>query len=329
MDVEEWSVRVGKVMETYSADRNHELFEDLVLEPTTISTWHEFQNWFSPFKTTGCFRGHADAAWGLHPSFHRKIHQRWKVETETTTAETVEALAPEQNEKAILHDFQRAAHHHYATPLDYRQTVDWLALMQHHGAPTRMLDWTESPYVALFFAMQSSEAEEAALWAIDLAWLRKRSYEILRRHDKSIPERYDPEVFRTYVSGMLFKGGNPDVIVQATPWRNNERMQIQQGKLLCAMKHCPSFPATLLRMLVVPAPATEKQVVSKVRIKRDRRIEFLVELRRMNIHEGSLFPGLDGFARSLGANLEIDVARQREDVNDTLRRYLNEKAAHQ
>jgi hypothetical protein len=327
MDLREWSIRLDKVVETYSAERNQELFEDLVLEPTTISTSDEFQDWFSPFKRMGCFRGHADAAWGLRPSFYRKIHQQWKVETETTTVETVELLDPERNEQAIFYDFQRAAHQYYATPPDDRQIVDWLALMQHHGAPTRMLDWTESPYVALFFAMQSGKAEEAALWAIDLAWLRTRSYEILRHHDKSIPERYNPEVFRTNLNGMLFRGNNPDVIVQATPWRSNERMQIQQGKLLCALNHSPSFPTTLLRMLVVPTLASEKQVVSKARIKRDRRIEFLEELRRMNIHEGSLFPGLDGFARSLGVNLEIDVARQIESRNDTFRRYLKEKAA--
>ena len=189
-----------------------------------------------------------------------------------------------------------------------------------------MLDWTESPYVALFFAMQSGEAEEAALWAIDLAWLRTHSYEILRDHDESIPERYDPEIFRSNLNGMLFSADNPVVIVQATPWRNNERMQIQQGKLLCALNHSPSFPTTLLRMLVVPTLASQKQVVSKARVSRDRRIEFLEELRRMNIHEGSLFPGLDGFARSLGVNLEIDVARQIESRNDTIRRYLKEKA---
>jgi hypothetical protein len=239
----------------------------------------------------------------------------------------VESLDPERNEEAIFYDFQRAAHHHYPTPPDYRQIVDWLALMQHHGAPTRMLDWTESPYVALFFAMQPHEAEDAALWAIDLAWLRTRSYEILRDYDKSIPERYNPEVFRSNLNGMIFRTGNPYVIVPATPWRNNERMQIQQGKLLCALNHSPSFPTTLLRMLIVPALASEKQVVSKVRIKRDRRIEFLEELRRMNIHEASLFPGLDGFARSLGVNLEIEVARQIESRNETFHEYLRNKAA--
>jgi hypothetical protein len=160
-----------------------------------------------------------------------------------------------------------------------------------------------------------------------MAWLRKRSYEILRNHDESIPKGYDPEVFRTKINGMLFRRDNPDVIVQATPWRNNERMQIQQGKLLCALNHIPSFPTTLLRMLVVPTPASEEQVVSKVRIKRDRRIEFLEELRRMNIHEGSLFPGLDGFARSLGVNLEMEVARQIDFRNESLHEYLRNKTA--
>ena len=41
----------------------------------------------------------------------------------------------------------------------------------------------------------------------------------------------------------------------------------------------------------------EGQVVSKVLVKRELRFEFLEELRRMNIHEASLFPGLDGFSR--------------------------------
>lgn len=50
-------------------------------------------------------------------------------------------------------------------------------------------------------------------------------------------------------------------------------------------------------------PSIDRQVVSKVVLKTDQRIQFLEELRRMNIHSASLFPGLDGFARSLAVNL--------------------------
>jgi hypothetical protein len=55
--------------------------------------------------------------------------------------ESVTNLMPEENEETLLRDFQRAAHGNYhAIPFD--EIVDWLALMQHYGGPTRMLDWT-------------------------------------------------------------------------------------------------------------------------------------------------------------------------------------------
>lgn len=56
------------------------------------------------------------------------------------------------------------------------------------------------------------------------------------------------------------------------------------------------------------------QVVSRAMLKRTHRIGLLAELRRMNIHEASLFPGLDGFARSLGTILEISLDEQIEII---------------
>ena len=63
-----------------------------------------------------------------------------------------------------------------------RDTVEWMALMQHHGAPTRLLDWSTSPYVAAFFALEEAVDPTAtcAIWAIDAAWCREQGTTLIR-----------------------------------------------------------------------------------------------------------------------------------------------------
>jgi len=41
--------------------------------------------------------------------------------------------------------------------------------MQHHGAPTRLLDFSYSIYVAAYSAMESADGD-SALWAVDGLW---------------------------------------------------------------------------------------------------------------------------------------------------------------
>ena len=56
------------------------------------------------------------------------------------------------------------------------EKVEWLALMQHYGAPTRLLDWTNSAYVALHFALNNRKStEDCAVWAIDTEWVDEKS----------------------------------------------------------------------------------------------------------------------------------------------------------
>ena len=64
-------------------------------------------------------------------------------------------------EERILRIFKRKAHHFLSAGPLPDDDFEWLALMQHHGAPTRLLDFTWSPYVAAFFALQRATGDAA------------------------------------------------------------------------------------------------------------------------------------------------------------------------
>jgi len=298
-----------KLLAEYDVRRNVELFEELVTEPEPIGTFEDLQRWSTPFGASGCFRGHREASWSLVTTLDRVLLKTVAVEHISETRK----VNPAENERKVLLEFQRGATEHLTVTPALDSVVDWLALMQHHGAPTRLLDWTRSPYVGLFFAIQEDSGREAALWAIDLKWFEQRSHELLRQHYKDWPDASNFGASCRYMNEILFRDDNPYIIVSASPTQLNERMLAQQGQLLCSLRHDVGFSSNLLGMLVHPS-IVERQVVSKAVVKREERINFLEELRRMNVHSASLFPGLDGFARSVAVNLDISVAHQVEDL---------------
>ena len=93
---------------------------------------------------TWTFRGQQDAAWALSTSLQRAaIPGRGSI---------LLTGAEEQ----IIEQFQRRAHHFLRTTPPVKNLIDWMALIQHFGGTTRLLDFTKSFDVAAFFAVEKA-----------------------------------------------------------------------------------------------------------------------------------------------------------------------------
>ena len=109
----------------------------ITVPPITFASWPDLHRRLETYDHRWAFRGMGSANWALQTSLER-----------LSVGPVVQA------ERYLLTAFQRRAHHHVRDCPDSDDYLEWLALMQHHGAPTRLLDCTRSPYVALFFALE-------------------------------------------------------------------------------------------------------------------------------------------------------------------------------
>lgn len=107
-----------------------------------------------------------DVRWGRHESHARStLVFRGLARASYSNVSSLARLQGDyaQLERHLLRNFRKYAHQAAPGPT----TWDWLALGQHHGLPTRLIDWTFSPYVALHFATASWPDDDATLWAVD------------------------------------------------------------------------------------------------------------------------------------------------------------------
>jgi hypothetical protein len=275
-------------------------FDEFVLTEQGAS-WDDFLRWVNELQGSWCFRGQRESEWLLHTSLDRAV----KREYWSPNSSGYYHLDRETEQHDLLFRFQQQAHLYIRNPPSERDLSSWFALMQHHGAPTRFLDWTKSPYVAAYFAFEEQAQEKrkrSAVWAIDLDWLERRGRTLLQSGTAtSVPD--DPGVRAGWINRLLAQTEEA-VIVRVDALRTNERMTAQQGVFLCRLLHAAPFTQTLMRMMIHPE-TPDQPVVRKLEVETKRRTEFLTNLRAMNIHRASLFPGLDGFAQSLRLDLEI------------------------
>ena len=254
---------------TAGAQRSH-------LIETIIDSWEHYLRLVStqPLREWA-FRGQRDASWQLWPTISRELRNRhvasryWKTQ-----------------EHRLIWIFQRKATHFLEKVPEVSDTPQWLALMQHHGGPTRLLDFTWSPYVAAFFALESS-VSDAAVWAINAPRLGTYAY------GPHFPPSERPPSPEQMLSQAGFHGR--DAVAIGEPYFKNRRVIAQSGTF--------AWPYDVTRPL--EAILSKKEgVITKLVLRANIRRQALQELHRMNITYATLFPDLDGLARSLAFELE-------------------------
>jgi hypothetical protein len=251
------------------------------------SKWNGFRNW--------CFRGQSDARWALHSSLTRYVG----------ISKVCSAAWPLQ-ETRIRRIFERKSHL-FLTESPSRDQLEWLALMQHHGAPTRLLDFTWSPYVAAFFALERATSD-AVVWGINLPllWDLHHKFKICGVEVVNADPR-DPDLFEKY-----YLTNSRQFVWQGDPFRMPQRVVAQSGTFLVTSDLSPTLDEILADY---PGSGT---LLIKFVFKTDKiRTQAMASLYSMNITNATLFPGLDGLARSMAYEFEyswqVDVK-----TNDTL-----------
>lgn len=252
------------------------------METQTIKTWDEFVA-VTASLDGWAFRGQRDARWPLLSLLSRHLHDFVPDKTEWR-----------QREERAIRVFRRKAHNYVSDSRILEDDLRCLALMQHHGAPTRLLDFTKSPYVAAFFALEGATGD-AAVFAINtpVLWNTKPKTSPKSSWDKINPSKNSN--FEKY-----FLPSTYDFVWTGEPSQLDRRLMAQSGTFVVPgviekpvedILTAYESNQTLLKKLVLPA--------------RSIRGEGMRSLYRSNITNATLFPDLDGLAKSMSFELEI------------------------
>lgn len=276
------------------------------------------------------FRGHADRDWELKPTLERAADKFLMKYSHLSG-----------HEYLILREFKSVAKQYLKCVPDSNNYIEWMALLQHHGAPTRLLDFTDSIYIAAFFAFESS-TNDSAIWAINSYQLNDKLIQKMQNdpawgirnlvlHDYTIDiankllDHENEKTIQTVEQELL---ENKHMIFTVRPDNRSQRQSIQNSVFLMPSTVELSFQDIITQQCnftfnsLSEENATEITIdelinkelgyntcIFKLIIPREVCLEGLRDLRNMNINAATLFPGIDGQARSLNY-----IMRSLEDI---------------
>lgn len=222
------------------------------------------------------YRGHSQGYYRLETSIRRafatlKIREAWR----------------NGREREVNKAFKDRAHLYLSHFPAQNDDLEWLSVMQHYGAPTRLLDWSYSPFVAAFFAFQQL-AKGCCVYEIDLTNLN-------RANTFRLPDAWKAD----------FPNGTENYVVPYSPNYQNERLILQQGLFLV-----PGNIQCDVEQIVEEYEGHERFIIKyQFNLSPHDITRAINKLKAMNIDNSHLFPGIDGLSKSMYLEL-LDPKRQ-------------------
>lgn len=253
------------------------------METLTLSAWNEFVD-IAHTHDGWAFRGQRDARWPLFSSLSRYLRQF-----------KPNLASWQESEERAVRVFRRKAHNYLTDLRILDNDLRCLALMQHHGAPTRLIDFTKSPYVAAFFALEHA-TDTAAVFALNTPALWSAAPTAAPDFTR---DRIDPRKNGNY--GDLFAPNVHEMLWTGEPKEMDHRLVAQSGTFVVPGVLDKSIEE-ILQSYNTREPLIKKCILPVASI----RPEAVKSLYKANITNATLFPDLDGLAKSVAIELEIN-----------------------
>lgn len=251
------------------------------METITLSNWEEYVA-LTHGLDGWAFRGQENASWPLLSSLSRHLFDflpdktLWRAREERGTR-----------------IFRRKAHNYVTDPAVLDDELRCLAMIQHHGGSTRLIDFTKSPFVAAFFALERAVGD-AAVFALNTPRLWTSAPLAAPTLTRAA---IDPRV-RGNLERYFYENAH-DILWVGEPEQMDRRLVAQSGTFV--------MPGVLDKSIdeILEHYPSRTELIRKIILPRHTREDGLRMLYRMNITNASLFPDLEGLAKSIRFELEV------------------------
>ena len=282
------------------------------------------------------FRGQGNKEWPLKTSLERMI--------DSYHNGNIGSYTPFEYEKNMLKEFKWKYPGYQTNPQmipTEEQSIEWLSIMQHFGSKTRLLDFSSSLFIALYMAIYGYSKTDAAIWALNTDMIKRPFKKEISKDNGIICEDEINERIYKEAENCI----NDKTVVESNlkekklyvvyPKICNERISRQQGLFILPSNIAISFKATLSEYCKIDDPFNmgidefkkSEQIIDsygsiKFIIPDKLRYESARLLQQMNISAETMYPGVEGLAKSMNCLRNISSNDNNFKTPNDIRRII-------